>query len=178
MAGNDLSCRYYYMLGAIIGNMAAWTYRHDKDVFEPQLVSPEAKLSEVGLAVLAMDKIMRVLKPDVEWKKIVSTFRDVFPPQSNEVVTVALIWTEFLKGTSYIPNRVKRVALLSTDIVPGWQDDPREAAFEWGRRFHGTKEEHYTEQIAKIISRLGRRLRRGDVGRSKCIEKSMFKHHW
>ena len=142
------------MYGAIIGDLAAWTYRHEKDVFKAQLVSPEAKLSEVGLAVLAMDKMMRELKPDVEWEKIVSTFKEVLPPQSNEVATVVPVWTEFLKGTPHIPNRVKRVALLATDIVAGWQDDPREAAFAWGRRFHGTKEEHYTEQIAEIICRL------------------------
>ena len=36
------------MKGAIIGDLAAWTWEHDKDAFNRMLVSNEAKLSEYG----------------------------------------------------------------------------------------------------------------------------------
>lgn len=41
------------MIGAIIGDLAAWTWEHAHDVFYPQLLSDKAVLSEFGLSVLA-----------------------------------------------------------------------------------------------------------------------------
>lgn len=41
------------MLGAIIGDLAAWTYERDKQRFYDDLVSPEAELSVYGEAALA-----------------------------------------------------------------------------------------------------------------------------
>ena len=40
------------MLGAIIGDLAAWTWEHDKDAFNKSLISEDAKLSEYGATVL------------------------------------------------------------------------------------------------------------------------------
>lgn len=40
------------MIGAIIGDLAAWTYEHDRTCFWSHLVSEEAKVSEFGLSVL------------------------------------------------------------------------------------------------------------------------------
>ena len=40
------------MLGAIIGDLAAWTYEHDRTHFWSHLVSNEAKVSEFGLSML------------------------------------------------------------------------------------------------------------------------------
>ena len=40
------------MIGAIIGDLAAWTYEHDRTWFWSHLVSEEAKVSEFGLSVL------------------------------------------------------------------------------------------------------------------------------
>lgn len=40
------------MLGAIIGDLAAWTYENDRKCFWSHLVSKEAKISEYGLSVL------------------------------------------------------------------------------------------------------------------------------
>jgi len=41
------------MLGAIAGDLAAWTYENDKECFYSSLTSPDAKLSSLGEAALA-----------------------------------------------------------------------------------------------------------------------------
>ena len=41
------------MIGAIIGNLAAWTWENDHEKFYPSLISEKALLSEIGLSVLA-----------------------------------------------------------------------------------------------------------------------------
>jgi len=46
------------MLGAIIGDLAAWTYEHDRTCFWSHLVSEEAKVSEFGLSVLTTAAII------------------------------------------------------------------------------------------------------------------------
>ena len=40
------------MLGAIIGDLAAWTWENDHTSFYPQLVSQEAELSDYAHALL------------------------------------------------------------------------------------------------------------------------------
>jgi len=41
------------MIGAIIGDLAAWTWENDHEKFYPSLISEKALLSEYGLSVLA-----------------------------------------------------------------------------------------------------------------------------
>lgn len=41
------------MIGAIIGDLAAWTWENDRERFYPSLISEKAVLSEYGLSVLA-----------------------------------------------------------------------------------------------------------------------------
>ncbi len=41
------------MIGAIIGDLAAWTWENDRERFNPSLISEKAVLSEYGLSVLA-----------------------------------------------------------------------------------------------------------------------------
>lgn len=42
------------MLGLIIGDLAAWTWQHRKQVFYRNLFSPDAVLSEVGQEALSI----------------------------------------------------------------------------------------------------------------------------
>ena len=46
------------MIGAIIGDLAAWTWENDHEKFYPYLISEEALLSEFGLSVLATADIL------------------------------------------------------------------------------------------------------------------------
>ena len=42
------------MIGAVIGDLAAWTWEHDRKCFYERLVSPEAKISGYGLLPITM----------------------------------------------------------------------------------------------------------------------------
>ena len=42
------------MLGAVIADLAAWTWENDRDCFWGRLVSPKAKLSGYGVLALEM----------------------------------------------------------------------------------------------------------------------------
>ena len=48
------------MIGAIIGDLAAWTYEHNRVCFWSHLVSEEAKGSEFGLSVLTTASIISI----------------------------------------------------------------------------------------------------------------------
>ena len=54
------------MLGAIIGDLAVWTYEHDRECFWQHLVSNEAKVSEFGLSVIATTAMLR---QDIKWSR-------------------------------------------------------------------------------------------------------------
>ena len=42
------------MIGAVIGDLAAWTWEHDRKCFYERLVSSEAKLSGYGLLPITL----------------------------------------------------------------------------------------------------------------------------
>lgn len=42
------------MIGAIIGDLAAWTWEHNQECFYKQLVSPDAKFSGYGMLALEL----------------------------------------------------------------------------------------------------------------------------
>lgn len=42
------------MVGAVIGDLAAWTWEHDREWFYKQLVSPRAKMTGYGLLPIVM----------------------------------------------------------------------------------------------------------------------------
>lgn len=44
------------MVGAVIGDLAAWTWEHDRECFYNKLVSEDARLSCYGLLPIVMRK--------------------------------------------------------------------------------------------------------------------------
>ena len=42
------------MIGAVIGDLAAWTWENDKESFYPKLISPKTELSAYGYLCLAL----------------------------------------------------------------------------------------------------------------------------
>lgn len=87
------------MLGAIIGDLAAWTYEHDRECFWQHLVSNEAKVSEFGLSVLTTAALIRsgrnIQKEDAA-KFTRKTFRN-FNTDAVELSPQALDWTTLLE---------------------------------------------------------------------------------
>lgn len=58
------------MLGAIIGDLAAWTWERDPALFYRRLIAPEAHISEVGLAVLGLAEPVLRWPSDFEWRRV------------------------------------------------------------------------------------------------------------
>lgn len=83
------------MLGAMIGDLAVWTYEHDRECFWLHLVSNEAKVSEFGLSVIATTAMLR---QDIKWPteraaRFTRHFFRIFYTDVTELSHVALEWS-------------------------------------------------------------------------------------
>lgn len=65
------------MLGAIIGDLAAWTWERDQSLFYQRLIAPKANISEVGLAVLGLTEPMLRGSSEVEWESLYLHIREI-----------------------------------------------------------------------------------------------------
>ncbi len=66
------------MLGAIIGDLAAWTWDCDPALFYRRLIAPDAQISEVGLAVLGLAEPMLRWPSDFEWERLFTNISEAF----------------------------------------------------------------------------------------------------
>ena len=81
------------MLGAIIGDLAAWTYEHDRKAFWHHLVSEEAKASEFGMSILATtDMLQHDSLSHNEAAQFTRHFYRAFNPNVAELSNDALEW--------------------------------------------------------------------------------------
>ena len=148
------------MLGAIIGDLAAWTWDRDTALFYRKLIAPEAHISEVGLAVLGLAEPVLRWPSDFEWESLYNHIGGVC--RKGNIADVSPYFRDWLQAGYHtlIPERVKRVMLLVVPLIGGWSkafnwnavDKERIVAFS--RNFHGNKEEHYLSQLAEVIYRL------------------------
>lgn len=97
------------MLGPIIGDLAAWTYRYDREKFDKQLVSHKATLSYYGKRYLCVYNHMyadTVPSMDVEhWQKLYGTWQTTEGVRLMEVALFgrsdeqAAQWSHFENGS-------------------------------------------------------------------------------
>lgn len=142
------------MLGAIIGDLAAWTWERDQSLFYQRLIAPKANISEVGLAVLGLTEPMLRGSSEVEWESLYLHIREII--QRDRITDISPDFNDWTEAghQAVIPKEVKSVMHLAVSIVGGWCDAPIETTLAYSRRFHGGKEEYYLTQIAEIIYRL------------------------
>lgn len=163
------------MLGAIIGDLAAWTYEHDRTCFWGHLVSPEAKVSEYGLSVLNTASIIAA-DPDMpkEQAKVFTQrgFRN-FSAESVEMSPSALKWAKEIECA--YGSRVFGIGILRMVTCAFFGVPDKEMWFEttW------EKEEGYTHLFLNQMISL---LRQGKT-KDEVYEElgSVFKncrHHW
>lgn len=81
------------MIGAIIGDLAAWTWENDHEKFYTSLISEKALLSEFGLSVLATADALdyNLFMNEAEYKEYI---RSWFRVVTNDVVC----YSEGVKG--------------------------------------------------------------------------------
>lgn len=66
------------MLGAIVGDLAAWTWERDPALFYRRLIASESHISEVGLAVLGLAVPVLRWPSDFEWEALYKHIGGVF----------------------------------------------------------------------------------------------------
>lgn len=81
------------MIGAIVGDLAAWTQENDHEKFYTSLISEKALLSEFGLSVLATADALdyNLFMNEAEYKEYI---RSWFRVVTNDVVC----YSEGVKG--------------------------------------------------------------------------------
>lgn len=142
------------MLGAIIGDLAAWTWENDHEAFYPRLVSDKAKLSEYGLSVLAYAPVItRGGKPD--WRIYGKDYNRKLFTDNRDCADVSTLWSRWIANDDLvIPYEVKRPLVTAAIVCAGWVDNSREVALDWVRGFHCGKQEYYAAQISEVIASL------------------------
>lgn len=154
------------MIGAIIGDLAAWTWEHNQECFYKELVSPQAKLS--GYGMLALELWNPIHEGGLVYKHRLYTLIGkslLHAPSFCEVPTEWRQWGAHEYETEPIPMPLK-LALVSAAFIDT-VDLPKERQQEldWVHFFHCGKQEYYGSFILTII----RRLREGKT-KDQAIE--------
>ena len=142
------------MLGAIIGDLAAWTWEHDRETFYKSLVSPDAKLSECGLAVLLFADSATANK-EYTWREVYSQLSQyVFSPKPD-AIEISQETKQFLGvRDQVIPYTIKKKLCAAGIVVSGWNEPYRKNAMKWVQLLHGGKQEGYGTYLSEVIGRL------------------------
>lgn len=143
------------MIGAIIGDLAAWTWEHDRETFYHNLVSRDAKLSECGLSMLLFSDAM-LSKKEYSWRDMCVDFQHYSSNRSfDKAIEIRSDWKEFfMNDMNVIPYSMKKTLCAAGIIISGWTEGSRYEAQKWVEKFHGAKQEYYGTYLADVIKRL------------------------
>lgn len=143
------------MIGAIIGDLAAWTWEHDRETFYRDLVSKDAKLSECGLSIVLFFDAM-LSKKEYYWRDLCADFRLYSSNRVyDEAIEVCTDWKDFfVSDMNIIPYSMKNILCAAGIITSGWTKECRINALDWVNKFHGGKQEYYGTFLAEVINRL------------------------
>ena len=142
------------MIGAVIGDMAAWTWENDKESFYPKLISPKAELSAYGYLSLELydtvqcqsELIKERVYPLIGKALLHKPYFCIIPDEWRN-------WgvNEYDKP---IPQGLKTALISAAFVDYAFQAD----SFNIGRKFvnffHGGKPDYYAAFCLKIIQRL------------------------
>jgi len=142
------------MIGAIIGDLAAWTYEHDRTRFWSHLVSEEAKVSEFGLSVLTTAALINTnpQMPREEGLRFTQQAFRNFSTASVEMSPGAMQWTaSFICGYQ---SQLFGIALLRMATCAFFEVADKEMYFD----SNWEKEEGYTRMFLNQMISLLRRV--------------------
>ena len=140
------------MVGAVIGDLAAWTWEHDRKCFYEKLVSPEARLAGYGVL------------PIIMWPMITEgglihkhrLYMECGKGLAHARVSSVEIPEEWHKWchSEYdrpIPFDLKIALIISAFIDSGFLSEERQSHLDWTSFFHGGKQEYYAGYIIRIL---------------------------
>lgn len=140
------------MVGAVIADLAAWTWKHDRNCFYERLVSPEAKLSGYGLLPIVMWPMINeggtILK-----HRLYMTCGKALTHSLSAGIDVSEEWhrwglTDYAKA---IPFDLKIALIISAIIDSGFLSEERQSHLDWTSFFHGGKQEYYAGYIMRML---------------------------
>lgn len=143
------------MIGAVIGDLAAWTWEHDRKCSYERLVSPGAKLSGYGLLPITMWSMIHdggvILK-----HRLYMTCGKALAHSRCAGIDVPEDWlrwglTDYDKA---IPFELKVALIMSAVIDSGYLSEERQKEVHWSSFFHGGKQEGYASVMMTILRRL------------------------
>lgn len=143
------------MIGAVIGDLATWTWEHDRECFYERLVSPEARLSGYGLLPIIMWPMIN--EGGTILKHRLYMVCGKAPAHCHAArVDIPEDWhrwglEDYEKG---IPFGLKVALIMSTVIDSGYLSERRLNELNWISFFHGGKQEYYAARIMDILRRL------------------------
>ena len=143
------------MIGAVLGDLATWTWEHDRKCFYERLVSPEARLSGYGLLPITMWPMINeggtIHKP-----RLYIVCGKALAHSRAEGIDIPDLWhrwglTDYDKA---IPFELKVALIMSAVIDSGYLSERRQNELNWTSFFHGGKQEYYAARIMDILRRL------------------------
>lgn len=139
------------MIGAILGDLAAWTYENDHEQFYPCLISEKAKLSEYGLSVLATaDALDHNL--NIDNKEYQEYIQPWFHKVDDNVVSLSADAHNWIEKQDYNYNSMA-IGIAITRVIPcAWYQGEEKTNCSLVFEHHLEKEEWYSMQfIRKMI---------------------------
>lgn len=152
------------MTGAVIGDLAAWTWEHDRECFYQKLVSPKAKLSGYGLLPVTMWPMIHdggvLLK-----HRLYMVCGKALAHAPAAGIEIPVDWhkwglTDYDKA---IPFGLKVVLIMSAVIDSGYLLESRQKEIHWSSFFHGGKQEGYASMMMTILRRLNEGTTKDDA---------------
>lgn len=144
------------MIGAINGDLIAWTYEHDIDAYNAGIISPQAQPYNHGRLLQYMASVAKTTLPTrqlfhqlVHQIEIMAEAQVPLPSEVHEYLTT---------GYKIIPGEVKMLIWPAAYIHSGWyaadELSAHQKAFEWHDQLHLDKIGGYSAQLAPILYRL------------------------
>lgn len=143
------------MIGAVIADMAAWTWVHDRECFYNRLVSHDAKLSGYGLLTMSM---WRTINEGglIHKNRFYVEIGKALSHADSSCVDLPTDWRRWGQSEydNPIPFDLKIALIISAFINSGFLTEERQKQMDWVYFFHGGKQEYYAQSIMAIIRRL------------------------
>ncbi len=143
------------MIGAVIGDLAAWTWEHDRKCFYERLVSLEARLSGYGLLPITMWPMIHEMGT-IHKHRLYIVCGKALAHSRAQGIDIPDLWHRW-GLTDYdetIPFELKVALIMSAVIDSGYLSERRQNELNWTLFFHGGKQEYYAARIMDILRRL------------------------
>lgn len=143
------------MLGAVFGDLAAWTWEHDRECFYRKLVSDDASLSGYGLLPIVLWKTIHERGLIHKSRLYVTIGKALMHarPAGIDIPESWRIWG-MCEYDRPIPFDLKIALIMSTVIDSGYLSEKRQRELNWCSFFHGGEQEYYASMLMTILRRL------------------------